>query len=132
MSEFENGTEQAGFRVKLWRGERMCLVGFDVKNSEPDLVGFAIECKSPGAGQAFEPLRNRLAFSYYRPAAEAVTGYRNFPSTENPVQKFWWVHFPHEPRTGKKGGSSRCASPTARSAWWTSRTWPPTRRSTRA
>jgi hypothetical protein len=35
MSEFENGTEQAGFRVNLWRGERMCLVGFDVKNPEP-------------------------------------------------------------------------------------------------
>jgi phosphatidylserine/phosphatidylglycerophosphate/cardiolipin synthase-like enzyme len=101
MSEFENGGEQAGFRVKLWRGERMCLIGLDVKSPEPDLVGFAIECKSPGAGQTFQPLRNRLAFSYDRPATEAVTGYRNFPPTENPFQKFRWVHFPHEPRAGK-------------------------------
>lgn len=52
MGEFENATEQRGFRVKLRRGEWVCLVGFDVKNPEPDLVGFAIECKSPGAGHS--------------------------------------------------------------------------------
>jgi hypothetical protein len=28
-----------GFSVKLWRGERMVLIGMDVEEPEPDLVG---------------------------------------------------------------------------------------------
>ena len=34
--------------MKLWRGERMCLLGFNVEKPEEDFVGFAIECKEPG------------------------------------------------------------------------------------
>ena len=44
------------FTMKLWRGERMCLIAFDVDAPEPDLVGFAIECKPPGA-KRFSPLQ---------------------------------------------------------------------------
>ena len=43
MSDFTAYKEVSGFRVKLWRGERMCLVGMDVDAPEPDLVGFSIE-----------------------------------------------------------------------------------------
>src|SRR6188768_4095878 len=57
---FENRASTQGFTVKLWRGERMCLIGFDVTNPEPDFVGFAIECKQPG-DHDFHPLLNRLA-----------------------------------------------------------------------
>jgi phosphatidylserine/phosphatidylglycerophosphate/cardiolipin synthase-like enzyme len=99
MNEFESNDKKAGFSMKLWRGERMCLIGFDVDNPEPDLVGFAIECREPGK-PSFLPLLNRLAFSYDAPVADAVTGARKFPSTEAPFQKFRWVHFPHEPRAG--------------------------------
>jgi hypothetical protein len=86
--------------MKLWRGERMCLIGFDVPAPAPaDLVGFAIECRAPGR-RKFEPLKNRLAFSYDEPIATAVTGARKYPSTQAPFQKFRWVDFPFEPRAG--------------------------------
>ena len=99
MNDFENRDSKDGFAFKLWRGERMCLLGFDVADPEPDFVGFAIECRSPGSAE-FYPLRNRLAFSYDAPAENAVTGARKFASTESPFQKFRWVHFPYEPRPG--------------------------------
>ena len=99
MNDFENQDSKAGFSMKLWRGERMCLLGFDVTDPDSDLVGFAIECRSPGATK-FDPLLNRLAFSYDQPVAVAVTGARQFPSTDAPFQKFRWVHFPHDPQPG--------------------------------
>jgi hypothetical protein len=86
--------------MKLWRGERMCLIGFDVPAPAPaDLVGFAIERRAPGR-RKFEPLKNRLAFSYDEPITTAVTGARKYPSTQAPFQKFRWVDFPFEPRAG--------------------------------
>jgi len=87
--------------MKLWRGERMCLIGFDVPAPAPaDLVGFAIECRAPGR-RKFAPLKNRLAFSYDEPITTAVTGARKYPSTEAPFQKFRWIDFPFEPRAGQ-------------------------------
>ncbi len=101
MSDFENADTKPGRSMKLWRGERMCLIGFDVPPPVPaDLVGFAIECRAPGA-RRFQPLKNRLAFSYDQPIATAVTGARKYPSTEAPFQKFRWVDFPFEARAGK-------------------------------
>jgi hypothetical protein len=99
MNDFANAKQTNGFSVKLWRGERMCLVGMDVDDPEPDLVGFSIEVKSPSSPD-FEPLRNRLAFSYDKPINEAVNGYRNYSSLEAPFQKFRWVHFPPDPSDG--------------------------------
>jgi phosphatidylserine/phosphatidylglycerophosphate/cardiolipin synthase-like enzyme len=99
MSDFVNAKQSFGLTVKLWRGERMCLVGMDVDQPEPDLVGFSIEVKSPGSAD-FEPLRNRIAFSYDKPPDQAVDGYRNYSSLEAPFQKFRWVHFPFEPKGG--------------------------------
>lgn len=99
MSKFEIRKTKKGFTLKLWRGERMCLLGFDVAVPEPDFVGFAIECKPPGA-KKFSPLLNRLAFEYPVAAATAVTGDRLFSSLEAPFQKFRWIHFPGEMKTG--------------------------------
>jgi len=99
MDDFSNSKTIDGFTCKLWRGERTCLIGFDVQQPEPDLAGFAIECKMPGAA-GFEPLRNRLAFSYNVPPATAVDGFRNFDSRQAPFQKFRWIHFPANPVDG--------------------------------
>jgi hypothetical protein len=99
MGDFVNAKQANGLSVKLWRGERMCLVGMDVDTPEPDLVGFSIEVKSPGSPD-FMPLRNRVAFSYDKPVNQAVDGYRNYSSLEAPFQKFRWVHFPYEPKGG--------------------------------
>ncbi len=101
MDGFTNGKTTDGFSVKLWRGERMALIGMDVDEPEPDLVGFSIEVQSPGS-DTFQPLRNRLNFSYGgTPAVKAVNGYRNYPSTEAPFQKFRWIHFPYDPKGGE-------------------------------
>jgi len=99
VSDFEIRETKQGFTMKLWRGERMCLLGFDVAAPEPDFVGFAIECKEPGATK-FTPLLNRLAFEYPVPAAVAVTGDRLFSSLEAPFQKFRWIHFPQDVKDG--------------------------------
>lgn len=95
MSDFSAFNEVAGFRVKLWRGESACLLGFDVDQPEDDFVGFAIEFREPGSTD-FQNLRNRLSFS----APDAVDGFRNFPTLEAPIQTFRWVHFPWQPKTG--------------------------------
>ena len=88
MGDFTNGRTIDGFTVKLWRGERMALIGMDVEVPEADLVGFSIEVQSPGSPE-FNTLRNRLHFSYDGvPLVDPVNGYRNFPSTEAPFQKF--------------------------------------------
>jgi hypothetical protein len=100
MDDFFVKGSKDGFTMKLWRGEGMCLLGFDVENPEADFVGFAIECKDPGSN-AFKPLRNRIAFSYDQPVEIAVTGARKFDSTKSPFQKFRWVHFPMEVKSGK-------------------------------
>jgi phosphatidylserine/phosphatidylglycerophosphate/cardiolipin synthase-like enzyme len=105
MSDFSIEAVKDGLKLKLWRGERMCLIGMDVESPEADFVGFAIEVKRPGATE-FMPLRNRLNFSYQQTAAgtaaaaAAVTGARQYPSLDAPFQKFRWIHFPQEPQLG--------------------------------
>ena len=101
MNDFETSDTKDGFSMKLWRGERMCLIGFDVDQPEPDFVGFAIECKEPKSAK-FKPLLNRIAFAYDKPVEKAVTGgkQKQFPSTKQPFQKFRWVHFPQNPKDG--------------------------------
>lgn len=99
MNAFTNSNGIAGLSVKLWRGESMCLIGMDVDQPEPDFVGFSIEVRSPGQS-TFAPLRNRLNFSYAQPVAKAVDGFRNYPSTGAPFQKFRWIHFPYNSKGG--------------------------------
>jgi hypothetical protein len=100
VGDFTNSKTTAGLSVKLWRGERMVLIGMNVDNPEPDFVGFSIEEQGPGSS-TFVPLRNRLNFAYDQPVANAVNGYRNFPSTQAPFQKFRWIQFPFDPTPGE-------------------------------
>lgn len=96
---FVNTGTTGSLAVKLWRGERMCLVGMDVTDPEDDFVGFAIEVKSPSSAD-YIPLRNRLNFDYNTPGGKGVDGFRNFLSTSAPFQKFRWMHFPYDPTDG--------------------------------
>ena len=100
MSDFENKDERDGLACKLWRGERMTMIGFDVTEPEDDLVGFSIEVKSPNSNEFFA-LRNRIAFAYDTTAVTAVDGDRKFDSRKAPFQKFRWVHFPYQPVDGR-------------------------------
>ena|SRR5450432_3308842 len=77
----------------------MCLLGFDIEAPEGDFVGFAIECKAPGAS-TFQPLFNRMAFSYDEAVSEVVNVDRNFPSTAAPFKKFRCIHFSWDVQKG--------------------------------
>jgi phosphatidylserine/phosphatidylglycerophosphate/cardiolipin synthase-like enzyme len=98
MDAFMNAAQSGNLSVKLWRGERMCLIGMDVANPEPDFVGLSIEVKGPGASD-YAPLKNRLNFDYTA-ASPGVDGFRNYDSTSAPFQKFRWIHFPANPQEG--------------------------------
>ena len=96
MKDYFVKTKKDGFSLKLWRGERMCLLGFDVDDPEPDFVGFAVEYLEPDETK-WKTLHNRLAFSY----DQGINGWRTWRSTEAPIQKFRWIHFPWNPRRGE-------------------------------
>ncbi len=76
---FSSSGTASSLTVKLWRGERMCLVGMGHRpRPRDDFVGFAIEVKSPGAVE-YAPLRNRLNFDYDDPASKGVDGFPQLP-----------------------------------------------------
>ena len=88
-----------GFTVKIWRGERTFLLGFDVVDPEPDFVGFAIDWRYPGTTK-ISHMKNRMAFEYKKKLDEAVTGDETYDSRDAPFQAFRWVHFPRIPKPG--------------------------------
>lgn len=98
-NSFCNQKTVDSFSLKLWRGERMVLLGMDVDEPEEDFVGFAIEVQSPGSS-GFQYLRNRIAFEYQESPSKSVNGFRNFSSMDAPFQKFRWIHFPYNPQAG--------------------------------
>jgi len=98
MAARPESDNSGSLRLKLWRGERMCLLGMDVANPDPGFVGFAVEVQSPNAA-GFVPLRNRLAFAY--PAGKTLSGNREYPTTQAPLQTFRWIHFPYDPQPGR-------------------------------
>ena len=90
--EITGQNASALFTLKLHRGDGMVLIGLNWKKDEPplDFVGFAIEFKEPNADK-FLFLSNRLGFlnagSQVHPSAMSTN--------LSPIQKFRWVHFPH-------------------------------------
>lgn len=91
--EVEGESKEALFTLKVRRGEGLALLTMDWKDGKPsdDFVGFAIECKPPG-GKDFSPLYNLISF----PEADRSQDSRSKSSRESPIQKFRWVHFPHD------------------------------------
>jgi phosphatidylserine/phosphatidylglycerophosphate/cardiolipin synthase-like enzyme len=81
----------ARFTLKVHRGEGMALLAMNWKAGPPpaDFAGFAIAYQEPGGGPFFV-LKNRLDFAHGDAPAQRV----QLPSTQAPIQKFRWVHFP--------------------------------------
>ncbi|AKE58805.1 phospholipase D-like domain-containing protein [Citrobacter farmeri] len=96
MSEYTCYATDNGFHFKLWRGERMVLLGFDVDEPEPDFVGFAVKVCPPNS-KKYTCLKNRIAFDY---TDAKVTGDRLFDTNVAPLQRFRWIHFPWQPVAG--------------------------------
>ncbi len=90
-NEFERKESSGGLTFKLYRGEGVALLAFDLDPAQATdaFVGFSAEVRYPGSNH-FGALRNRLHFD--RPPN--VERPRSFKSTEAPFQKFRWIHVP--------------------------------------
>src|SRR5260370_36633012 len=95
LSDFEVVGQSAGalFTLKAYRGQGMALLAMNWKAATPpdNFVGFAGEVQPPGQANFF-PLKNRINF---RKADGSVDMTPNSTLTA-PLQKFRWVHFPHD------------------------------------
>jgi hypothetical protein len=89
--EFERKATADGLTFKIYRGEGVALLAFDLdrKRATNNFVGFSVEVRYPGSDK-WGALRNRLHFEY-PPLPERS---RTFRSTEAPFQKFRWIHVP--------------------------------------
>ncbi|MDZ4368850.1 MAG: phospholipase D-like domain-containing protein [Afipia sp.] len=85
------GNAAAPFSLTIHRGDGMILLGMDWKAGKPpaNFVGFAIQYREPGS-QFFKTVRNRIGFPGQPVPDDGIR------STEAPIQKFRWVHFPFD------------------------------------
>src|SRR6516165_9109484 len=90
--QVEGTNNKAPFTLKLHRGDGMTLIAMNWKNGQPpqDFVGFAIEYQEPGGSQ-YHALNNRLGFL----DASGNVDPTALSTLQSPIQKFRWVHFPH-------------------------------------
>ncbi len=81
----------APFSLTIHRGDGMVLLGMDWKTGRPpaNFVGFAIQYREPGAA-FFKTVHNRIGFPGQPVPADGIR------STQAPIQKFRWVHFPFD------------------------------------
>jgi hypothetical protein len=96
-TEFERKESAEGLTFKLYRGEGVALLAFDLEPEKAtnDFVGFTIQVRYPGSDH-WGALRNRLHFDY-PPTPQRP---RSFKSTEAPFQKFRWIHVPTQVPAG--------------------------------
>jgi hypothetical protein len=95
-----SSTQQAeGLIFAAYPGDGAVLLAFDVDQSmEPDLAGFAVEYTDPD-GQTL-PVLNRLGFTQAITSATTPEQRQFIPTSEAPLQKFHWVHFPPDVKPG--------------------------------
>jgi PLD-like domain len=83
--------------VKAYAGRGSALLAFDVDPSlQPELAGFAVQCKPPGGKRYW--LTNRLNFKDQVVADTTPDERRQIQTATNkaPFQKFHWAHFPED------------------------------------
>jgi hypothetical protein len=93
-------TQQAdGLTFAAYPGDGAVLLAFDVdQGMEQDLAGFAVEYTDPD-GHTF-PVLNRLGFKQAITSATTPEQRQFIPTSEAPLQKFHWVHFPPDVKPG--------------------------------
>jgi phosphatidylserine/phosphatidylglycerophosphate/cardiolipin synthase-like enzyme len=86
-------------RFSVHRGDGAALLVFDVdQDMAPDLAGFAVECEPPGG--APYPILNRLSFEHPITAETTPNQRRWTPTSEAPLQRFHWIHYPKDVPAG--------------------------------
>jgi len=93
-------TQQAeGLTFAVYSGDGAALLAFDIDQSmAADLAGFAVEYTDPD-GQTL-PVLNRLGFTQAITSATTPEQRQFIPTSEAPLQKFHWVHFPPDVKPG--------------------------------
>jgi hypothetical protein len=82
-------------RFAVHRGDGAALLSFDIDaDMAPDLAGFAVECEPP-EGDAY-PILNRLSFEHAITADTTPSERRWTPTSEAPIQRFHWIHYPKD------------------------------------
>jgi phospholipase D-like protein len=93
--EFEVFGQNANalFTLKAYRGQGMVLVAMNWKAATPpdNFVGFSLEFQPPGQ-PSFFPVKNRINFL----KADGTVDPTPRSTLAAPLQKFRWVHFPHD------------------------------------
>jgi hypothetical protein len=95
------GTRSAsdGFTFCAYAGDGAVLLAFDLDESrQADLAGFAVEYTDPD-GKTF-PVANRINFAQALTKTTKLEQRRYTPTSEAPLQKFHWVHFPSDVKPG--------------------------------
>jgi PLD-like domain len=88
-----------GLTFSAYPGDGAVLLAFDIDQSmQQDLAGFAVEYTDPD-GQTF-PVLNRLGFAQAITSATTPEQREWFPTSEAPLQKFHWIHFPPDVKPG--------------------------------
>src|SRR6266567_3468755 len=88
-----------GFTFCAYAGDGAVLLAFDLDESrQADLAGFAVEYTDPD-GKTF-PVLNRLSFAQAITKATTPEQRQFTPTSEAPLQKFHWVHFPPDVKPG--------------------------------
>lgn len=90
----EGENAKAPFTLRIHRGEGMALLAMNWRRGRPpaDFVGFAIEFR-PTRRRTWSAVPNRIGFTP-TPAPAPGDPPSYVRSTEAPIQKFRWVHFP--------------------------------------
>jgi phosphatidylserine/phosphatidylglycerophosphate/cardiolipin synthase-like enzyme len=89
----------AGLTFCAYAGDGAVLLAFDLDASrQADLAGFAVEYTDPD-GQTL-PVLNRLNFAQAITSATTPEQRQFTPTSEAPLQKFHWVHFPPDVKPG--------------------------------
>lgn len=84
-------TDQLTFAA--YAGDGATLLAFDVpKELQPQLAGFAVQYSDP-TGKSYE-VPNRLSFELPVTSQTTAETRPYWPSSQAPLQKFHWVHFP--------------------------------------
>jgi phosphatidylserine/phosphatidylglycerophosphate/cardiolipin synthase-like enzyme len=88
-----------GFTFCGYWGDGAVLLAFDLDESrQADLAGFAVEYTDPD-GKTF-PVLNRLSFAQAITSGTTPEQRQFIPTSEAPLQKFHWVHFPPDVKPG--------------------------------
>ena len=88
-----------GFSFSAYWGDGALLLAFDLDEArQKDLAGFAVEYTDPD-GHTF-PVLNRLNFAQALTSATTPEQRQFTPTSEAPLQKFHWVHFPPDVKPG--------------------------------